>query len=93
MQLMKFNSHALRAWRTAKGMTGAQLAEAAGLKSQGHIASLEAGDKQPSWATVERLAEALSISPQCLVAPTSLANAESWPYSSGRRNDRRSVAA
>jgi transcriptional regulator with XRE-family HTH domain len=84
---MRFNGAALRAWRAARGLTGEALAEAAGLRSQGHIASLEAGKKQPSWPTIEALANVLAIPPVALVTSGDAANADSWPYKSGRRAD------
>jgi transcriptional regulator with XRE-family HTH domain len=84
---MRFNGAALRAWRAARGLTGEALAEAAGMKSQGHIASLESGKKQPSWPTIEALSNVLAIPPVALVTSGESPNAESWPFKSGRRAD------
>jgi transcriptional regulator with XRE-family HTH domain len=89
---MKFNGAALRAWRTVRGLSGVKLAEDSGLKSQGYIASLESGRKQPSWGAVEALARALEIAPVVLVTSVDAANSETWPYRSGRRSDIKSAA-
>lgn len=86
-QTMQFNRQALRAWRAVRGLTGAELAEKAGMRSQGHIASLESGRRQPSWPAIEALAAALSIPPDVLVGHVN-ANAATWPYKSGRRSDK-----
>src|SRR4051812_48342881 len=50
----------LRAFRDAKGWTQAQLGEAAGMR-QNVVARLEAGDREPGWGTVQKLADALGV--------------------------------
>ena len=51
----------LRAMRTAHGWTQAELARRVGMV-QPNIARFEAGQRLPSWATVQRFAEALGVS-------------------------------
>lgn len=50
----------LRELRTAAGLSQAQLAERAGLHLHG-LTKLEHGDREPSWATVKALADALGV--------------------------------
>jgi transcriptional regulator with XRE-family HTH domain len=50
----------LRELRTAKGWTQGELAEKAGMSKAG-VADLEQGRREPSWATVLALAEALGV--------------------------------
>jgi transcriptional regulator with XRE-family HTH domain len=50
----------LRALREAANLTQAQLAERAGLHLHG-ITKLEQGDREPAWATVLALADALGV--------------------------------
>ena len=47
--------------RTAAGLTAAQLADRAGLSRQA-VWRLEEGRREPSWASVVALAEALGVS-------------------------------
>jgi transcriptional regulator with XRE-family HTH domain len=51
----------LRELREAAGLTQAQLAERAGMHLHG-LTKLEQGDREPAWATVIALAEALGVS-------------------------------
>jgi transcriptional regulator with XRE-family HTH domain len=53
-------AHNLYRLRTAASLTGAELADAAGLTRQA-IALLESGQRAPSWATVCALADALGV--------------------------------
>ena len=48
----------LKALREATGLTQAQLAERSGLHL-GEVFKIEQGKREPSWATVQALAEAL----------------------------------
>jgi transcriptional regulator with XRE-family HTH domain len=50
----------LRSLRTAAGMTQQALADAAGLNKHA-VVKLEAGNREPSWATVRALARALGV--------------------------------
>lgn len=50
----------LRVLREAAGLTQAQLAEGAGLHPQA-VVKLERGEREPAWATVLALAEALGV--------------------------------
>jgi transcriptional regulator with XRE-family HTH domain len=50
----------LRALRERAGLTQAQLAERAGMHLHG-ITKLEQGDREPAWATVMALADALGV--------------------------------
>jgi transcriptional regulator with XRE-family HTH domain len=50
----------LKRIREAKGMTQAELAEAADL-SRGYLIRLEAGQQDPTLGTLERLAKALKV--------------------------------
>ena len=84
---MVFNGKALKHWRAVRNQPQTKLATAAGLRSQGHLSQLESGDKQPSWLVVVAIADALGISPVCLVAPGCPVNAETWPYEKGKRTD------
>jgi len=51
----------LRELRDRAGLTQTQLAEKANMHRQG-IAKLEMGEREPTWATVQALADALGIS-------------------------------
>jgi transcriptional regulator with XRE-family HTH domain len=53
----------LRALREHAGLTQAQLAERAGLHTQG-IVKLERGERKPAWETVLALADALGLTCQ-----------------------------
>lgn len=53
--------------RTEKGWTQAQLAERLGMHAQ-HVHRLEKGRYQPRPSTLERLAEALEVSPDVFLA-------------------------
>jgi transcriptional regulator with XRE-family HTH domain len=53
----------LKSLREAAGMTQPQLAEAAGMNRFG-IAKLEQREREPSWATVQKLAKALGVTCQ-----------------------------
>ena len=50
----------LRELRTAAGLTQAQLAKLAGMHLRG-LTKLEQGDREPTWASVLDLAEALGV--------------------------------
>lgn len=56
----------LRNIRQSRRMTQEELAEKVGLHPT-HIAKMEAGDRSPSLATVERLATALGVQPSFVV--------------------------
>lgn len=51
----------LRSLREQAGFSVQQLAEKAGLKRQG-LYQLERGESEPTWSTVQKLADALGIS-------------------------------
>lgn len=57
----------LRPLREAAGLKQSDLAEMSGV-SQGHISKLEIGDESPTLKTLQKLADALGISIQDLVA-------------------------
>lgn len=57
---MKVNPVALRTIRELAGLSQAELSRRTGI-SQGHISQLEAGQKQPRPATVQRIAAALGV--------------------------------
>ncbi|HJZ54750.1 MAG TPA: helix-turn-helix transcriptional regulator [Gemmataceae bacterium] len=60
----------LREWRELRGLTQTQLGEKVGMQSTA-IARLEAARREPWWGTVQKLAEALDITPNdFLAAPT-----------------------
>ncbi len=62
----------LRELREAAGLTQVQLAERVGLYSQG-VVKLERGEREPAWATVIVLAEALGVDCRAfLQAPASI---------------------
>jgi len=60
----------LRELRTEAGLTQAELAVRAGLHPQA-VVKLEAGEHQPTWATVTALADALGLSCQAFRVPPS----------------------
>jgi transcriptional regulator with XRE-family HTH domain len=49
----------LRSLREAAGLSQRQLADAAGMSSKAHVWRLEAGQREPTWALLCRLADAL----------------------------------
>jgi DNA-binding XRE family transcriptional regulator len=59
----------LKAWREGRGLTQAVLAERAGL-SRAYVAQLEAGAREPSLSALRRLAAALDLLADDLMAPT-----------------------
>ncbi len=58
----------LKELRVGAGLSQAQLAERAGLHLHG-LTKLEQGDREPSWATVTALADALGVSCEALREP------------------------
>lgn len=69
----------LRAFRNAKSMSQADLAEAAGV-DQTTISTIEVGKNQnPSWETVVRLARALGVAPEDLFPIPDAANGTPSP--------------
>jgi transcriptional regulator with XRE-family HTH domain len=70
----------LKELREQAGLTQPQLAEKAGM-SKGGVADLEQGINQPSWATVQKLADALGVDCRAFQQPPS---AETQPQGRGR---------
>lgn len=68
----------LRELREAKGMTRAELGEAAGL-SERAIIKWERGEREPGWFNITALAEALGVSCEAFAEP-----AARKPTGSGR---------
>lgn len=58
----------LRVWRSHRGLTQAALAGRAGM-SQHHVSLIEAGKRRGSAATLRRLADALGVDLDDIVAP------------------------
>ena len=58
----------LRHIRTEQGLTQEELAERAGMHRT-FIGAVERGDRNASLRTVQRLADALGVEPQTLLAP------------------------
>ncbi len=56
----------IRAWRKERGMTMVELAQQANMQ-QGHLSRLERGQLPYNQQTLERLAEALRVSPGMLI--------------------------
>ena len=84
---MRINPHALKQWRTERGMTRVALAAAAKCP-QPHLTRLELGQREPSWALLSRLATALGVDPRALIGPDEPIDAASeltWPHARGRR--------
>lgn len=50
----------LKALRESRGLTQAALSEASGV-SQANICRVEAGEREPGWSVVTRLADALGV--------------------------------
>ena len=71
----------LRELRESSGLTQAQLAERAGLHPQG-VVKLERGEREPAWATVVALAEALGVDCRAFLEEPSKAASE--PRGPGR---------
>lgn len=63
VQLLGLN---VRHYRKLKGMTQEQLAVAAGME-RSYVSDLERGTRNPSVAALGRLADALSVTPDCLL--------------------------
>ena len=57
----------LREWRERRLLTQRELAEKVGM-SRGQINRIEQGVHEPRFSTIRKLAEALSVSPEELVA-------------------------
>ncbi|MGE5483627.1 MAG: helix-turn-helix domain-containing protein [Ignavibacteriales bacterium] len=70
----------LRNIRQSKRMTQEELAEKVGLHPT-HIAKMEAGDRSPSLATVERLATALGVQPSFVVGAMDEDSPSTTPHS------------
>lgn len=68
-------AQALTAARTAGGWTRREIAEAAGITAQ-FVAYLEAGQRQPSEDTVDRLVIAMDLAPRAAAQLRKLAAAE-----------------
>ncbi len=51
----------LRQLREAAGLSGAALAEAAGVTAEA-VRLIETGEREPRWSTVRKLAKALGVS-------------------------------
>jgi len=62
----------LKRLREDAGISQYELARRAGLSKQA-MSQLELGQRQPSWATVVKLAEALDVSVEAFVEPKSKA--------------------
>ena len=56
----------IRDWRKARGMTMVELAEKAGMH-QGHLSKLERGLMPYTQQTLERVADALRVTPGALI--------------------------
>lgn len=56
----------LRAVREAKQMTLSELAEATGMHAS-NLARMESGEREPTWLTVLRLAEAVGVTPDAFL--------------------------
>jgi DNA-binding XRE family transcriptional regulator len=65
-------------WRAKRGLTQRQLSLAVGV-SQSYIADLEAGRRKGDAALLERIAQALRLRMEDLVAEEVLAEPASWP--------------
>jgi len=79
----------VRALREENGLTQKELAERAGLHPQG-IVKLERGERQPAWATVLALAEALGVTCLAFVAPNKQASPPSPFKTKSAKKKRRS---
>jgi transcriptional regulator with XRE-family HTH domain len=89
---MRINPAALKQWRTERGLSISALADAVGMP-QPNLSKMEAGEEQPSWGRLARIAKALGISPAVLIGPDPdprLVDEDSWPFQRGRR--RKAVA-
>jgi transcriptional regulator with XRE-family HTH domain len=60
----------LREVRKSAGLTQLELGEKAGMH-QHAVARLEAGERDPGWSTVRRLASALNVTPNDFLDPNS----------------------
>lgn len=58
----------LKSLRAAAKLTQAQLAERAGLHLHG-LVKLERGEREPAWATVQKLAAALGVTCEAFTEP------------------------
>ena len=84
---MRINPHALKDWRMERGLTRVALAAAVQCP-QSHITRLELGEREPSWALLCRLGQALGIDHRSLIGPDErLATIDQgeWPHVRGRR--------
>jgi len=60
MQTATTLGHNVKHWRTQKQLSQMELCKTTGL-SQPYLSQLEAGERKPSLATIERLADALAV--------------------------------
>lgn len=81
---MKTNRHALRSLREARGLT-ILAASAAADVPQPNWSRLEQGEEQPGWERLVRIADALGVPVEALVAPDGPVTQSSWPFRRGRR--------
>jgi DNA-binding XRE family transcriptional regulator len=80
----------LRALREEAGLTQKELAKRAGLHPQG-IVKLERGEREPAWATVLALAEALGVTCLAFLAPNQQASPGSTVKTKPAKRKRRSA--
>jgi transcriptional regulator with XRE-family HTH domain len=57
----------LRVLRETKGWTQTQLGEKAGGMGYQEVARIERGEREPTWSTAIRLAEALGVTPNAFI--------------------------
>ena len=83
---MHLNTYALRAWRKERDLSITQLAAAVPMP-QPNLSKMEAGEEQPSYARLVRIAQVLGTTPQALVGPDEpLVDLEPvWPFIRGRK--------
>lgn len=74
----------LRELREAAGLSRKGLAEQAGMKSEAGIRDLEQGRRQPTWETVQALADALGVSVEAFREEPTAPSAETEPRKRGR---------
>lgn len=84
---MRINPIALRQWRTERGLTISALADAAEMP-QPNLSKMEAGEEQPSFARLQKLAKALGVDAGALIGPDTdprLIDEAAWPFQRGRK--------
>ena len=84
---MQINPVALKQWRTERGLTISALAAKSAM-AQPNLSKMEAGEEQPSYARLLKIASALGVDAGCLIGPDidpRLVDESVWPFQRGKK--------